>query len=74
MPEDFEIYSRGLVCLSVCSCLSLEETVKRVNAEHPTGIQSRWSLSEDKTFAGGQSNPCQCDHNPDTHKYYLLNC
>lgn len=72
-PKDFEIYNLGIVCASVCSSLPVEE-VKRRMASEPTGISSKWTLSEDKTFSGGQSNPCPCNDNPDTHKHYLFNC
>lgn len=72
--KDFEVYSLGLVAASVCSSLSLEETKKRLNEEHPTGIESQWELSKDKQFRGGQPNPCPCDQHPETHKHYLFNC
>ena len=74
MPKDFEVYSVGLVHSSVCSALTPEETVARANVELPTGIGSQWSLSEEPTFSGGQSNPCPCEENPETHKHYLLVC
>lgn len=70
----FEIYAIGLVHTSVCSSLTLKETIKRVNNETPTGISSRWKLSMDKKFADGQMNPCPCEESPDTHVHYLLNC
>lgn len=74
MVKDFEAYAVGTVSASVCSSLSLEETEKRLNLEHPTGISSDWKLSEDTEFAQGQSNPCPCERNPKTHKHYLFNC
>ncbi len=72
--KDFEAYSIGLVCASVCSSLSVKETIKRMNFTHPTGISSQWKLSKDKEFATGQTNPCPCKDSPGTHKHYLLNC
>jgi hypothetical protein len=72
--EDFTAYSVGLVSASVCTNLSLKEANQRLNEEHPTGIDSEWSLSKDKTFASGEPNPCQCEQHPETNKHYLFNC
>lgn len=72
--KDFEAYSVGIIHASVCSSLSPEETVERANAELPTGISSKWSLSKEPAFADGQLNPCPCVDNPETHKHYLLVC
>lgn len=72
--KDFDAYTIGLCYASVCSSLSPRETVKRMNAQHPTGIRHRWKLAPDKTFKTGQPNPCPCENNPSTHKHYLLVC
>lgn len=72
--KDFEAYSIGFVAASICTSLPIEEAMKRMNEENPAGTQHGWMLSEDKTFRGGQPNPCPCDQNPETHKHYLLNC
>jgi hypothetical protein len=71
--KDFEPYSVGLVHASVCSELSPEETETRMNAEHPTGIASDWTISEE-TFSDGTPNPAPCNLKPDTHKHYLMVC
>lgn len=72
--KDFEMYAVGLVCASICTSLPIETAVERANIERPTGIQSNWALSEDKTFADGKPNPLACELKPKTHKHYLLNC
>ena len=75
IPDFSLITSPGLVCLSICTSLPLEEAVERANAEYPTEIASDWSLSEDEMFACGRlKNGCACESLPETHKHYLLNC
>lgn len=73
--KDIEIYSEGLCALSVCvpNNATREEIERAVNAVHPSGIDSRWKISVDKTFKTGNPNPCDCEHTP-TRKHYLLNC
>lgn len=72
--KDFEAYAIGIVSASVCSSLTPEDTLARMNAEHPAGTQHGWALSTDPTFRGGKPNPCPCDVAPETHKHYLLEC
>lgn len=69
----FDIIFTGLVSLSVCTNLSIPEMEERANIEAPTGISYGWKLSESKTFATGQTNPCVCEKDP-TRKHYLLHC
>ncbi len=68
-------YNVGLMCLSIC--VPEDTDTKKIeavaNLRHPTGLDSRWAISEDKEFHGGQSNPCKCDDAP-ARKHYLLNC
>lgn len=71
--KDFSIIEIGLVFASVCTSLSVEETTDRLNAEHPTGIESRWSLHY-AGFKTGEDNPCPCDRSPETHKHMLFSC
>lgn len=71
--KDFEIYSNGIVFCSVCSSLTPEDTIKRVNIENPTGLNADWKLSA-RNFDSGESNPCPCNISPDTHKHYLFEC
>lgn len=73
MSKVFEAYSVGVVCASVCTSLPLKEARARLNEEHPTGVEP-WKFSGDKHFKGGQTNPCDCEQNPATHKHYLFNC
>ncbi len=70
----FEIYRVGLCRMSLCTGIkSIAAIEARANAEYPTGIQSRWKLSKDTTFATGEPNPCPCN-NGGYRKHYLLSC
>jgi hypothetical protein len=68
-----EVYSVGLVAMSVCSDDTSEEIMRIANMEHPTGISSRWTLSDDSTFASGDPNPGPCEQDP-SRQHYLLVC
>lgn len=70
---DFQVYSTGLVAASVCSSLPIEKITEKLNQCYPTGIASKWELSEDKFFADGTTMPCQCSDYPN-NKHYLFNC
>jgi hypothetical protein len=73
--SDFCAYTVGVAYASVCTSLPIEEATRRLNAEHPTGIDHGWSLSDDATFADGiHPNPCPCHLKPDTHTHYLFSC
>jgi len=71
---DFDAYRVGLCNASVCSSLDIEETTRKLNQEYPTGIVSKWKLSEEPTFRTGEPNGCPCDLYPETHKHYLFSC
>lgn len=66
---DLVIYAMGALSMSVCSRLSPEETVARVN-EKMCGITT-WGLDPAPTFSGGQPNPCPCERD-ETRTHYLL--
>jgi hypothetical protein len=72
--KDFAVFSEGLCICSVCTSLTVDEMLERVNAENPTGIESQWEISGDETFKTGEPNPCPCNVNPLSHKHYLLEC
>lgn len=76
LMEKVEVISIGFVYASICVAndITLKEALKIFNNEHPTGISSKWHLSENKKFRSGQLNPCLCDDYPNTRKHYLLNC
>ncbi len=78
-PEDevkkksfFTLGSQGLVCWAICTNMSQEKAIAHANSLSPTGISSRWQLSEDK-FPDGRDNPHDCPDNPGA-KHYMLNC
>jgi hypothetical protein len=74
--RDVIVMGVGICAMSVCAKKDVAtETIERqANAEHPTGISSRWEISDDETFATGQPNPCPCEAEPDARVHYLLNC
>lgn len=71
------IYSlgAGLVAMSVCAPADWDEekVEAAANRENPTGIGSRWTISEDEEFASGETNPHECQDAPG-RKHWLLNC
>lgn len=75
MGDEVIILTSGLVACSVCAPASMpiEEVERQVNLENPTGISSGWTLSEDKTFASGEPNPCTCQNDP-KRLHYLFAC
>lgn len=66
----FMILSWGLVSATVCTSLSVEEATKRLNAELPTGISSRWSIAEE--LGAEASTPCAVV--PDQRTHLLFTC
>uniref|UniRef100_A0A6M3JRN8 Uncharacterized protein n=1 Tax=viral metagenome TaxID=1070528 RepID=A0A6M3JRN8_9ZZZZ len=68
----FTLGSVGLVSWAICTDLPEEEAIAYANRMNPTGISSRWQLSEDK-FPGGEENPHDCIDDPGS-KHYLLVC
>ena len=72
MEKVFDVYAVGIVCASVCTNLSITETTKRLNRQHPTGISSKWALSKDD-FSDGSLNPHPCE-NGGENRHYLFNC
>jgi len=79
--DELMIYKQGTVdghdlyqC-SVCTNVSDRERIEELtNLKNPTGINSRWEISEDKNFPSGEPNPCTCENKPKTHKHYLMKC
>ncbi len=70
-----EIYSVGLVHLSVCAPkdMSVAEIEAAVNADTPTGLSHGWKVDDAPTFAEGKPNPCLCE-NDGTRLHYLMVC
>jgi hypothetical protein len=71
---DFVAYTVGVVSASACTSLTDAEATARMNAEHPTGISSRWQVASDVTFADGTPNPYPCRENPETHRHVIFHC
>lgn len=73
--KDVIIYSAGVVHCSVCApkTMTPDEVTADVNGKLPTGLDHGWSISEDKAFRTGESNPCQCKDD-ETRIHYLFEC
>lgn len=71
--EFYEPYAVGLTAASVCTNLSDDEVTRRLNADHPTGIPSAWSISTSPTFASGAPHPNQCEQRDDC-RHVLFEC
>ena len=70
-----QVYSWGLVSLSACAPkdMPIADVTREMNAQHPTGISSKWDVSDEKTFASGQPMPCPCESDAD-RLHYLFHC
>lgn len=68
-------YRVGLCHASVCAPkdMPIETVEMQVNADHPTGIDSRWQLDEADHFASGETNPCPCEQDRE-RQHWLLSC
>lgn len=69
------VYRAGLVHCSVCAPkdLSGPDVARGADLSHPTGLDHGWSVSSDTHFASGQTNPCQCEDDPE-RRHWLLSC
>lgn len=73
--EVFEVYALGVCCASVCSNLPVPEMTKRLNAQHPTGLDHGWGFAADSpTFASGGPNPGKCERGTPGCSHYLFCC
>lgn len=64
--ENCQVYSSGFCCASICvpKSYTKEQIEEIANILNPTGISSRWEISEDKQFKTGHSMPCMCESDP----------
>ena len=60
-------YVAGLKYASICSELTLQQTIDVVNLRS----KRKWKKSIEK-FKDGTPNPCICKDYPETHKHYLF--
>lgn len=75
MKKEVIVYRNGIVHCSVCTNFKQRKRITdAVNAQNPTGIGSKWVISNNKTFSSGELNPCPCDQHPETHRHYLMEC
>ena len=70
------IYAQGLVHCSVCAPkhFTASEVEKAVNRQLPTGISSRWEVSDDKTFVTGEENGGIVHCSKGETRHWLLSC
>lgn len=73
--SDVVIYSLGLVMSSVCAPASMDRTSveNAVNRQHPTGISSEWTVSNELFTGTEQRSPAPCNHDPG-RRHWLLSC
>lgn len=71
---EVEVYKVGLCYLSACAPKALDkpDVEMAVNDQSPTGLDHGWSVS-DEPFSGGQTNPCECNHDA-ARQHWLLSC
>ena len=74
MKKEIIIYSKGLCRRSVCApkTLTLQRIEEMVNKKDPTGIDSKWTISDEK-FADGSENPHSCELE-NCRNHYLFEC
>jgi hypothetical protein len=73
--SQIDCYAVGFCYMSVCAPknFSPDDLELIANLRHPTGIERKWRVSNDREFASGHPNPCQCEGNADK-MHYLLEC
>ena len=74
--KEITVYAIGLCSASICASnnATIEEITEKINQDHPTGLDHGWEFAKGESFRQGNSNPCPCNINPDTHKHYLFHC
>lgn len=63
---DFQILHIGLIDAVICTSLPIDEAIKRLNIENPTGIHSGW------TYDGEMANNCPCPDGQNKTHYRLF--
>ena len=69
------IYAAGIISCSVCAPGGMDRDVVALQVNHkiPTGISSKWRISDDTHFKSGETIPCDCPDAPG-RKHWLLHC
>ncbi len=72
---DIYLYRVGGLSMSVCAPESLtgEQVAAAVNRHYECGTEHGWQIAPDKTFKGGEPNPCVCEETPD-RKHWFIDC
>lgn len=70
---DIYLYRVGGLSMSVCApgVLTGGNVAALINRHHPCGGTLRWAVSDEKTFKGGEPNPCVCEESPDRKHWYI---
>jgi hypothetical protein len=76
LGDEVYVYALGLVHCSACAPVTMaaDQIATAVNLKHPTGISSRWQVSDDPEFAQGAPNPAPCDQEPEARRHWLMVC
>ena len=70
-----EVYSLGLLHLSVCTdAVDRKEIERLCNKHSPAGTEQGWLVSEEPTFKGGEPNPNPCNKGRKGFLHYLMVC
>ena len=73
-----DVYLAGGLSCSVCvpADWPRERIEEAVNVRHPCATppsELRWKIADDKTFKGGEPNPCPCDQ-ATGRLHYFMDC
>jgi len=69
------IIHEGLCYLTACAPKEMTgpEVEADIRRQAIAGTSAGWRLSDDRTFSGGQPNPCECDQDG-SRKHWLFAC
>lgn len=69
------VYAAGIITCSVCAPGGMDRDVieRQVNHKVPTGIPSKWRITDETHFRTGETMPGDCPDAPG-RKHWLLHC